>query len=54
MTANHADPRPFAYVYIYWQDHRHAFRLFRERWVHDGGKWYTRVVGLVFHDASGA
>src|SRR5436190_21320809 len=44
---NPRDPRPFAYVYLLWQDDRHEFQLFRERWVHDGERWYTRVVGLV-------
>lgn len=41
------DPRPFAFAYIVWQDHRDGFHMFRERWVSDGGQWYTRVVGLV-------
>lgn len=41
------DKRPFAYVYVVWQDERHGFHMFRERWIRDGGKWYTRVVGLV-------
>jgi hypothetical protein len=41
------DDRPFAYVYIVWQDQTHGFHMFRERWVQDSGRWYTRVVGLV-------
>jgi hypothetical protein len=41
------DKRPFAYVYVIWQDERHGFHLFRERWVKDSGRWFTRVVGLV-------
>jgi hypothetical protein len=41
------DTRPFAYVYVVWKDAANEFHLFRERWVKDGGKWYTRVVGLV-------
>lgn len=44
--------RPFAYVYVLWQDDRHGFHLFRERWVKDAGRWYTRVVGLVPHKGS--
>ena len=39
--------RPFAYVYVVWQDAAKGFHLFRERWVKDGRQWYTRVVGLV-------
>lgn len=46
-TKNKHDPRPFAYVYIVWQDAGKGFHLFRERWVYDGGDWYTRVVGLL-------
>jgi hypothetical protein len=45
-----SDPRPFAYVYTVWQDDRHGFHMFRERWVRDGDKWYTRVAGLVVND----
>lgn len=41
------DRRPFAYVYVVWQDATHEFHMFRERWVKDGGRWFTRVVGLV-------
>jgi hypothetical protein len=41
------DKRPFAYAYILWQDERHAFHMFRERWVQENGKWFTRVVGLL-------
>jgi hypothetical protein len=41
------DDRPFAYVYMIWQDEAYAFHMFRERWIQDHGKWYTRVVGLV-------
>lgn len=46
-ATNKHDPRPFAYVYIAWKDAANEFHLFRERWVKDGGTWYTRVVGLV-------
>jgi len=46
-----SDPRPFAYVYTVWQDDRHEFHMFRERWVRAGDKWYTRVTGLVVNDA---
>jgi hypothetical protein len=41
------DKRPFAYVYVIWQDDAHGFHLFRERWVKDHGQWFTRVAGLV-------
>ena len=41
------DKRPFAYVYLIWQDQAHGFHMFRERWVKDHGQWFTRVVGLV-------
>ena len=41
------DRRPFAYVYVVWQDEAHEFHMFRERWIKDAGKWSTRVVGLV-------
>ena len=51
-TANQRDPRPFAYVYVVWQDQSHEFHMFRERWVYDSGKWFTRVVGLVPDQAS--
>jgi hypothetical protein len=44
---NKNDGRPFAYAYVFWQDDRKALHVFRERWVLDGGRWYTRVVGLV-------
>lgn len=47
-----SDPRPFAYVYAVWQDDRHGFHMFRERWVLDGKKWYTEVAGLVVNDAN--
>lgn len=46
---NKHDERPFAYVYIFWQDASKAFHVFRERWVLDSGRWYSRVVGLVTH-----
>jgi hypothetical protein len=39
--------RPFAYVYVIWQDERHGFHMFRERWVRHADQWFTRVVGLV-------
>jgi hypothetical protein len=41
------DKRPFAYVYILWQDEAHVFHMFRERWIQNHGQWFTRVVGLV-------
>ena len=46
-----SDPRPFAYVYTVWQDARHEFHMFRERWVLDGKRWHTRVAGLVVNEA---
>ena len=46
-SANQRDKRPFAYVYVIWQDNQHGFHMFRERWVKDSGRWFTRVVGLV-------
>jgi hypothetical protein len=46
-SSNKHDKRPFAYVYLVWQDQAHGFHMFRERWVRDSGRWYTRVVGLV-------
>jgi hypothetical protein len=45
------DDRPFAYVYAFWQDDKHAFHLFKERWVKHEKHWYTRVVGLVAHQS---
>lgn len=41
------DDRPFAYVYVVWQDDAHGFHMFRERWVRDSDGWFTQVVGLV-------
>jgi len=52
-TKNRHDDRAFAYVYVFWQDKRGQFHVFRERWVRDGGDWYTRVVGLVVHERNG-
>jgi hypothetical protein len=46
-----SDPRPFANVYTVWQDERHEFHMFRERWVRDGDKWYTRVAGLIINQS---
>lgn len=46
-TAPQRDPRPFAFVYVVWQDDTHGFHMFRERWVKEKGKWFTRVIGLV-------
>ena len=39
--------RPFAYVYVVWQDHANEYHMFRERWVKHADHWYTRVAGLV-------
>ncbi len=44
---NKHDPRPFAYAYVLWQDVQKGLHLFRERWIRESGRWYTRVVGLV-------
>src|SRR5262249_9506280 len=44
---NQRDKRPFAFVYVIWQDDAHGFHMFRERWIKDKGQWFTRVVGLV-------
>jgi hypothetical protein len=52
VVSNKYDDRPFAYVYIFWQDERKGFHVFRERWVKEAGRWYTRVVGLVTHQKS--
>jgi len=46
-SSNKRDTRPFAYVYVIWQDDQHGFHMFRERWVKHSDRWYTRVVGLV-------
>ena len=46
-TASRHDARPFAYVYVVWQDQKHDFHMFRERWVRDSGRWFSRVAGLV-------
>ena len=48
------DPRPFAFASIVWRDRSHEFHVFRERWVFDGRRWYTRVVGLVTHQQPSA
>jgi hypothetical protein len=49
VSRSKQDARPFAYVYVIWQDDQHAFHMFRERWVKESDRWYTRVVGLVAH-----
>ena len=46
-ASNKHDQRPFAYVYVVWQDEVHGFHMFRERWVKQGSHWFTRLVGLV-------
>ena len=46
-SSHQRDKRPFAYVYVIWQDDGHAFHMFRERWIKDADRWFTRVVGLV-------
>jgi len=46
-SSSQRDQRPFAYVYVIWQDDAHGYHMFRERWIKDNGRWFTRVVGLV-------
>jgi hypothetical protein len=41
------DRRDFAYVVISWKDKTNDFHHFKERWIKDQEKWFTRVVGLV-------
>ncbi len=53
-SSNKQDARPFAYVYVVWQDQAHTFHMFRERWVWDSGHWFTRVVGLVPNEKESA
>jgi hypothetical protein len=47
VSPKQRDKRPFAYVYLIWQDEAHGFHMFRERWVKEQGQWFTRLVGLV-------
>jgi hypothetical protein len=53
-TPKQGHKRPFAYVYLVWQDAAHAFHMFRERWVKADGQWFTRVVGLVPNNSPAA
>jgi hypothetical protein len=53
-SSNKHDSRPFAYVYVVWQDASHGFHMFRERWVQHDGRWFTRVVGMVPNGRTGA
>ena len=46
-SSSKGDDRPFAYVYVIWQDDAHGFHMFRERWVRHSNGWFTQVVGLV-------
>ncbi len=46
-SGNKRDDRPFAYVYVIWQDDVRGFHMFRERWVKHADRWFTRVTGLV-------
>jgi hypothetical protein len=46
-SSNKRDKRPFAYAYVVWQDKANDFHMFRERWVKDNTRWFTRVVGLI-------
>jgi hypothetical protein len=41
------DQRDFAYVVISWIDKSNELYHFRERWIKDREKWFTRVIGLV-------
>ena len=49
-SSNKHDHRPFAFVYIVWQDEANDFHMFRERWVKESGHWFTRVAGLMTYD----
>lgn len=49
VRTNKQDDRPFAFAYVVWQDDKGVVHMFRERWVNESGRWYTRVVGLVTH-----
>jgi len=53
-SSNKQDARPFAYVYVVWQDDKHQFHMFKERWVKERGRWFTRVVGLVPNKSTAA
>ncbi len=53
-STNKSDRRPFAYVYTTWRDQAYGFHMFRERWVKDSERWFTRVVGLVPNEEAGA
>jgi hypothetical protein len=46
-SSNKHDQRPFAFVYVVWQDKANQFHMFRERWVKVEDHWFTRVAGLV-------
>lgn len=41
------DQRDFAWVVISWKDKANEFHRFKERWIKDGEKWFTRVIGLM-------
>jgi len=47
--SNTRDSRPFAYASIVWKDAKHRFHMFRERWIKENDRWYSRVVGLISH-----
>src|SRR5271168_4827852 len=38
-ASNKHDKRPFAYVYVVWQDAIHGFHILTERWVKDSDRW---------------
>jgi hypothetical protein len=46
------EKRDFAYVLVEWKDKKNHCHVFRERWVKENQRWYTRVVGLVTHEES--
>jgi hypothetical protein len=46
-SSSKRDDRPFAYVYVIWQDDARGFHMFRERWVRQPEGWFTQVVGLI-------
>ena len=53
-TPSQRDKRPFAYVYVIWQDAASRFHMLQERWVKDADRWYTRVAELVLASDNGA
>jgi hypothetical protein len=46
-ASSRSDGRDFAYMAVSWKDRANGLHHFRERWIKDQGRWYTRVLGLV-------